>query len=248
MFIAANWKMNLDKKSIKSFINHLQYFEFSKDIQMCIFPPTIYIDFLHKLIKNIPILIGGQNCHHLSFGAFTGEVSATSLKEFGCDYVLLGHSERRIYNKETNERVKKSAQFGVQSNLRPIICVGENLDQRVNGKAIDFIEKQITDCLPDEFDELTIAYEPIWSIGTGKVPNQTEIMEMHKNIKEIVFSKSKKNVKVLYGGSVNENNIQEILSVNNVDGVLVGGASLKIKDFLAIYVSAVKHLEKNKDI
>ncbi len=248
MFIAANWKMNLDKKSIKSFVEHLKIHKFSKNVQLCIFPPTIYIDFLSKLIKNIPISIGGQNCHHQSFGAFTGEISAISLKEFGCDYVILGHSERRMYNKETNENIKKCAQFGIKSNLRPIICVGENLDQRENGKAINFIEKQITDCLPEHFNELTIAYEPIWSIGTGKIPLQSEIREMHKNIKEIIFSKSKKNVKVLYGGSVNEQNIQEILSVNNVDGVLIGGASLKIKDFLAIYSSAVKHLEKNLNI
>lgn len=243
MFIAANWKMNLDKKSIKSFVEHLQNYKFSENVKSCIFPPTIYIQFLSELIKNIPISIGGQNCHDKSFGAFTGEVSATSLKEFGCDYVILGHSERRTYNKETNESIKKCAQFAIETNLRPIICVGENLDQRVKGKAIDFIEKQITNCLPEEFNELTIAYEPIWSIGTGKIPNQTEIREMHQNIKEIVFSNSKKNIKVLYGGSVNEQNIQEILSVNNVDGVLVGGASLKIKDFLAIYDSAVKHLE-----
>ena len=143
MFIAANWKMNLDKKSIKSFVEHLKIYNFSKNVQLCIFPPTIYIDFLSKLIKNIPISIGGQNCHHESFGAFTGEISAISLKEFGCDYVILGHSERRIYNKETNESIKKCAQFGIKSSLSPIICVGENLDQRENGKAIDFIEKQI---------------------------------------------------------------------------------------------------------
>ncbi len=244
MFIAANWKMNLDKKLIKSFVEHLKIYKFSKNVQLCIFPPTIYIDFLSGLAENLPFSIGGQNCHHQSFGAFTGEISAISLKEFGCDYVILGHSERRIYNKETNDFIKKSAQFAIKSNLKPIICVGENLDQRENGKAIDFIEKQIIDCLPEDFKELTIAYEPIWSIGTGKIPHQSEIREMHKNIKEIVFSKLKKNVKVLYGGSVNEQNIKEILSVNNVDGVLVGGASLKIKDFLAIYGSAVKHLEK----
>ena len=244
MFIAANWKMNLDKKSIKSFVEHLKIYKFSKNVQLCIFPSTIHIDFLSELTENIPIAIGGQNCHHQSSGAFTGEISAISLKEFGCDYVILGHSERRIYNKETNDIIKKCAQFAIKSNLTPIICVGENLDQREKGKAIDFIEKQIADCLPEDFNDLTIAYEPIWSIGTGKIPLQSEIREMHKNIKEIVFLKSKKNVKVLYGGSVNEQNITEILSVNNVDGVLVGGASLKVKDFLAIYGSAVKHLEK----
>ena len=104
---------------------------------------SLYIDLLNELTKNVSISIGGQNCHHQSFGAFTGEVSAISLKEFGCDYVILGHSERRIYNKETNESIKKCAQFGIKSNLKPIICVVENLDQRENGTAIDFIKKRI---------------------------------------------------------------------------------------------------------
>ncbi|MFL2819154.1 MAG: triose-phosphate isomerase [Candidatus Puniceispirillales bacterium] len=244
MFIAANWKMNLDKKSINYFIKHLRYYKFSNDVNVCIFPPTIYINFLNELIKNLPISIGGQNCHNQSFGAYTGEVSAISLKEFGCDYVILGHSERRIYNKETNKHIKKCAELAIETNLKPIICVGENLIERKNGNAINFIEKQIIECLPERFEEIIIAYEPIWSIGTGQIPHKTEIREMHKNITEIVSSKMKKNVQVLYGGSVNENNIDEILSVNNVNGVLVGGASLKIKDFLAIYSSAVKYLDK----
>ena len=244
MFIAANWKMNLDKKSINYFIKYLRDYKFSNDVNVCIFPPTIYINFLNELIKNLPISIGGQNCHNQSFGAYTGEVSATSLKEFGCDYVILGHSERRIYNKETNKHIKKCAELAIETNLKPIICVGENLIERKNGNAINFIEKQIIECLPERFEEIIIAYEPIWSIGTGQIPHKTEIREMHKNITEIVSSKMKKNVQVLYGGSVNENNIDEILSVNNVNGVLVGGASLKIKDFLAIYSSAVKYLDK----
>ena len=126
--------------------------------------------------------------------------------------------------------------------------MGENLSERENGKAINFIEKQLIECLPDRFEEIIIAYEPIWSIGTGKIPHKTEIREMHKNITEIVNSKTKKKVKVLYGGSVNKNNIEEILSVNNVSGVLVGGASLKVKDFLAIYSSAVMYLNKIHNI
>ena len=248
MFIAANWKMNLDKKSINSFIEHLRDYKFSDDVNVCIFPPTIYINFLNELINNLPISIGGQNCHNQSFGAYTGEVSAASLKEFGCEYVILGHSERRIYNKETNRHIQKCAELAIKTNLKPIICVGENLSERENGKAINFIEKQIIECLPEKFEEIIIAYEPIWSIGTGKIPHKTEIKEMHENITEIVNSKTKKKVKILYGGSVNENNIEEILSVNNVGGVLVGGASLKIKDFLAIYSSAVKYLDKIHNI
>ena len=243
MLIAANWKMNLDKNSINSFINQLQSYKFSNNVKVCIFPPIIYINFLHELVKNTQILIGGQNCHYNSSGAFTGEVSAVSLKECGCEYVILGHSERRMYNKETNENIKKRAEFALQTKLKPIICVGENIDIRGNGTAKNFIKKQIIESLPEEFDELTIAYEPVWSIGTGKIPNKYEIIEMHNNIKEIVYSKAKKNVNVLYGGSVNQANIKDILSAGNVDGVLVGGSSLKIKEFLAIYSSAVMYLD-----
>ena len=242
MLIAANWKMNLDKNSIKSFIEQLRSAKFSDDIKVCIFPPIIYVNFLYELIKNTPILIGGQNCHHQSFGAFTGEVSAISLREFGCEYVILGHSERRIYNKETNENIKKCTESAIRANLKPIVCVGENIDTRENGTAKKFIKKQILESLPEKFDKLTIAYEPVWSIGTGKIPNKDEIKEMHKFIKEIVYSKAKKNIDVLYGGSVNQTNIKDILSVENVDGVLVGGSSLKIKEFLAIYSSAVMYL------
>ena len=242
MLIAANWKMNLDKNSMKSFIKQLQSYKFSDDIKVCIFPPVIYVNFLNKLVKDTPILIGGQNCHYQSFGAFTGEVSAVSLKEFGCEYVILGHSERRMYNNENNENIKKCAEAGIKAKLKPIICVGENIDIRENGTAKNFIEKQIIESLPEEFDELLVAYEPIWSIGTGKVPNKVEIKEMHKHIKDIVYSKAKKNIHVLYGGSVNKTNIKDILSVGNVDGVLVGGGSLKVKEFLAIYSSAVMYL------
>ena len=242
MLIAANWKMNLDKKSIKSFITELQSYKFSDDIKVCIFPPIIYVNFLHELVKNTPILIGGQNCHYQSTGAFTGEVSAISLREFGCEYVILGHSERRIHNKEINENIKKCAETAIKAKLKPIICVGENIDIRDNGTAKKFIEKQIIESLPEEFDKLTIAYEPIWSIGTGKIPDVAEIRDMHKYIKEIIHSKTKKNINVLYGGSVNQTNIKDILSVEYVDGVLVGGSSLKIKEFLAIYSSAVMYL------
>ena len=242
MLIAANWKMNLDKYSIMSYIKQLETCNFSNDIKLCIFPPVIYINFLYELIKNTPILIGGQNCHYQPFGAFTGEVSAISLKEFDCKYVILGHSERRTYNKETNQNIKKCAESGIKAKLKPIICVGENIDIRENGTAKKFIKKQILESLPDKFDTLIIAYEPVWSIGTGKIPNKDEIKEMHKYIKEIVYSKAKKNIDVLYGGSVNQTNIKDILSVENVEGVLVGGSSLKIKEFLAIYSSAVMYL------
>ncbi len=244
MFIAANWKMNLDKSSIEDFSNGLKNFELNNKIKLCIFPPTIYISYLYSLIQTLPIYIGGQNCHYKDFGAFTGEVSSISLKDSGCKYVILGHSERRKNNLESNVFIKKCAQTAIKAGLIPIICVGENLDQRQNGSALDFIKQQVEESTPEKFDNIYIAYEPIWSIGTGVIPTSLEINEAHTQIKNIL-SKSSKNVKVLYGGSVVYSNAKQILSVNSVDGLLIGGASLNIKDFLAIYSSAVKQLDIN---
>lgn len=244
MFIAANWKMNLDKKSILKFTKSLHKFKFSNEINACIFPPMTYIDYLNNLINNLPVSVGGQNCHFKSSGAFTGEVSANCLKDSGCEYVLIGHSERRMFNNENNAEIKSRAQAAINSNLKVILCVGENLTDREEGNALEYIEKQINECLPENFYNSFIAYEPIWSIGTGKIPSKLEIQEMHHNIKNIVHKIFKKSTNVLYGGSVNTVNINDILMIKDVDGVLVGGASLKAKDFLAIYSAAVKYLNK----
>ena len=242
MLIAANWKMNLDKKSILEFTKSLQEFKFSNEINTCIFPSMTHIDYLHNLLVDLPIKIGGQNCHYKSSGAFTGEVSASFLKDTGCEYALIGHSERRILSSENNAEIKSRAQTAINSNLKVILCVGENLSDREEGNALEYIEKQINDCLPNNFKNSYIAYEPIWSIGTGKIPSASEIQEMHNQIKKITYRILNKSIKVLYGGSVNSENINDILKITNVDGVLVGGASLKAKDFLAIYSAAVKHL------
>ena len=184
MFIAANWKMNLDKKSILEFTKSLQKFKFSNKIDTCIFPPMTHIDFLHNLIDNLPIFIGGQNCHFMSSGAFTGEISANFLKDTGCKYVLIGHSERRTLNNEKNAEIKSRAETAINSSLKVILCVGENLSDRQQGKALKFIEDQLNDCLPNNFKDSFIAYEPIWSIGTGKIPSVFEIQEMHTHIKK----------------------------------------------------------------
>ena len=242
MFIAANWKMNLNKSLIVEFCKIIQNIEFSEEIKTCIFPPNVYINHLKNLIKNLPISIGGQNCHYETNGAFTGEVSSSSLKDIGCDYVILGHSERRVYNNESNLHINNCASSAINSNLIPIICVGESLKDRENGNALDFIEKQINESLPNSFENIIIAYEPVWSIGTGRIPSKIQIKEIHKHIKSIVYLKKNKKIKVLYGGSVNPSNVSDILLVYNVDGLLIGGASLNAKDFLAIYSSTVKYL------
>jgi triosephosphate isomerase len=240
MFIAANWKMNLNKKEIYDFIKNIEDFKFYKNVEACIFPSSLFIDYVATLIKNLPIFLGGQSCHYNQNGAFTGEISPVSLKLLGCNYVLLGHSERRINNNENNDYVRKCSFSAVNANLIPIICVGESLETRKNGNALDYIKNQVHECLPQNYEQAYIAYEPVWSIGTGHIPNNSEIEEMHTLIKNEVKKLKNKSVKVLYGGSVNPKNAKEIMSIKNVDGTLVGGASLNIKDFLAIYTSAVK--------
>ena len=245
MFIAANWKMNLDKVSISKFCDVLYDYKFSSKVEACIFPPIPYMDYLNRLIKKLPISVGGQNCHYKFSGAFTGEVSPKFLRDTGCEYVIIGHSERRNINNESNNEIKLRAQSAINSKLKTILCVGESLCHREKGYALKFVEKQLLECLPNDLNNLMVAYEPVWSIGTGKIPNISEINEMHEHIKKVVLKLTNKKVKVLYGGSVNLENIDSILNIINVDGVLVGGASLKVKDFLAIYSAAVKHLDNS---
>ena len=246
MFIAANWKMNLNLNDINLFSESLKINNFSNHVQVCIFPQSLHLNYLINLLKTTPVYFGGQNCYLKTNGPFTGEISPVALKEIGCDFVILGHSERRQIFNETNDHIKKCSEAAINANLTPIICVGESLDNRNNKKALDFVKEQILNSTPVTKNEIIIAYEPIWSIGTGIIPSKEEIFEMHDFIKKIAYSLLNAKVKVLYGGSVNLNNLEEVLSVNNVDGILVGGASLKVKDFLAIYEAVVKHVSIEK--
>ena len=240
MFIAANWKMNLDKIQIKKFVESLKYQKFYEEIDVCIFPPTIYISFLQNLIQDLPIHIGGQSIHFENKGAFTGETSAISLVDNGCKFVLIGHSERRNLGIENNDKINKCIKVAINSGLTPIICIGEKLEDRKNGNAFNFIKKQIIQCIPENINKILIAYEPIWSIGTGATPRADEIQEMHIFIKKILSTIGNKSCKILYGGSVNASNARLISGIEEVSGLLIGGASLNVKDFLAIYSSTVK--------
>ena len=246
MIIAANWKMNLNLNDINLFSESLKINNFSNHVKVCIFPQSLHLNYLINLLKTTPVYFGGQNCYLKTNGPYTGEISPVALKEIGCDYVILGHSERRQIFNETNDHIKKCSEAAINANLTPIICVGESLDDRNNKKALDFVKEQILNSTPVTKNEIIIAYEPIWSIGTGIIPSKEEIFEMHDFIKKIAYSLLNAKVKVLYGGSVNLNNLEEVLSVNNVDGILVGGASLKVKDFLAIYEAVVKHVSIEK--
>jgi triosephosphate isomerase len=196
-----------------------------------------------KAAEKSPIAIGGQDCHALASGAYTGDVSAEMLRDAGATAVILGHSERRQYHGETNVIVAGKVKAARRAGLTPILCVGESDKERGAGQAVPVVTQQLLASIPPELEagDLTIAYEPIWAIGTGKTPTAADIAEMHAAIRATLmerFPAAANALRILYGGSVKPDNAAEILSVRNVDGALVGGASLKAADFLAIIRAA----------
>ncbi len=191
---------------------------------------------LNEIVLNArPIKLGGQDCHFEKTGSFTGDISASMLKRVGCQYVILGHSERRAAHFESDEIVAKKIRAALSDELIPIICVGENKETRDRGEHLEFVRKQLTDSIPADlkFTKLVIAYEPIWSIGTGAIPTPAQIAEMMDFIKKTIG----KECFTLYGGSVTSQNSKEILSTPGVDGLLVGKASLDSEEFVKISLS-----------
>ena len=234
--IVSNWKMNLDLSNSKKLINKLIKSTPKKKsyLKNIICPQFLLIPSISNLIKNTHLLLGAQNCHYERGGAFTGESSIELLKNFNCKYVILGHSERRLFSADSNFLVKKKIKIELSEKIKPIVCIGEPLDFRKNKKYLKFLEKQLNECIP-ECNEIIVAYEPIWSIGTGLVPKFEEIFEVQNYIKS--FLKKKKSIKkisVLYGGSVSSNNIVNIVQESKVDGALIGGSSLVDKEILKI--------------
>lgn len=191
------------------------------------------------LLKERPIKLGAQDCHHEISGSFTGSVSAEMLSKVSCQYVILGHSERRTYNFESDEIVAKKITAALEQKLTPIICVGESKEVRDASKHLEFVYRQVIHSIPSEaqFEKMVIAYEPIWSIGTGVVPSTEQIAEMANLFKKIFaekFAGRAKEYFMLYGGSVTSQNSKEILAINGVDGLLVGKASLDVEEFVKI--------------
>lgn len=225
--IVANWKMNGSLSFIVSYFQDLG----SSDLSEVVFcPPFPYLNAVRNCFFAESYTLGAQDCHALDTGAFTGNVSALMLKDMGCKYVILGHSERRHYHGETNKAVKQKSQAALKHEIIPIICVGETLEDRQSKKHLDTVKQQLTESIPETIDTVVIAYEPVWAIGTGLTATLEDIVEMHQMIATHVAGK----YRILYGGSVTANNAGEILSQPNVDGVLVGGASLKPELFTQI--------------
>ena len=201
-------------------------------------PATLLSRAAHSL-DGEKLLLGGEDCHTADFGAHTGDISAPMLKEAGASYVIVGHSERRNDHHESNDLVRQKAEAAWRAGLVSIICVGEKLEERESGKTLDIIEKQLAGSIPDHAtpQNTVIAYEPVWAIGTGKTPTAKDVGDVHEFMRNKLvarFGQSGKLFRLLYGGSVKPDNAVELLGVDNVDGALVGGASLKASDFLAI--------------
>jgi triosephosphate isomerase (TIM) len=239
--IVGNWKMNGTAEHVAEWANFDPVLVLEK-AELVICPSAVYFTDLAIHLSE-DIAIGAQDCSiRTDDGAFTGEVSAKMLGDIGCDYVILGHSERRLYNNETNAIIHKKAENAINAHLTAIICVGETLNERENGKAQDIVKQQILEAVPsDSNDENTvIAYEPVWAIGTGKVASPEDVQTMHAFIRGLLKEKLDNGgaIRILYGGSVKASNAGELLALPDVDGALVGGASLDQTEFLNIAKSA----------
>lgn len=236
--IVANWKMNGSMDSVRAYaIELVKRMETTQtNAQLVIAPPFPYLMFMNGRLLSRDIALAGQDCSaKAEKGAYTGDVSAAMLKDIGCQYVIVGHSERRQHFKESNDIVAAKIEFALKAGLIPILCVGETLAEKEAGKTEKVVKTQLDAVQLSK--NLVIAYEPVWSIGTGHVPTEKEITSMCTYIQ--TYAQKKKNpVPVLYGGSVNGENAREILTLKGVDGVLVGGASLTIDTFWPIIISA----------
>ena len=236
--IIANWKMNFLLKNGKQFVKKILINKKIFKNKLIICPPTSIIYEISKQLKNKNIGLGAQDCHFEKFGAFTGNVSPLMLKDIGCKYVILGHSERRIYHFESNLIIKKKLLNAIEHNLKVILCIGEDSKTKKKNKTLDFLAKQIKETVPTKnlANKIIIAYEPIWSIGSGVTPNINDISNIHKFIKDklIKINRFYRNTKILYGGSVNNKNAKKFLKINEIDGLLVGGASTKLNKLISI--------------
>ena len=243
--IAGNWKMNNDKEETKSLINSLKSISFSKDVKVMIAPSYIHLSDAAEMLKDHKIDVLAQNMHFLNNGAYTGEISPQMLKSIGISKVILGHSERRIYYNETENSLKQKIKAAIESNFEIIFCFGEQLSDRKKGKHFDLIENQLKIPLfhleSNSWKRIILAYEPVWAIGTGETATPNQVQEMHSFIRSLIkqnYNDDLANrISILYGGSVKSKNSKEIFSKDDVDGGLIGGASLDFSEFVKIIES-----------
>jgi len=247
--IAGNWKMNLNSaegaelaKDVDSLVGS------QSDVAVCVCPTFTTLESVGKVINDSNIALGAQNMHYEASGAYTGEISAEMLRHLFCSYVILGHSERRQYFGETDDSVNKKTLAALAANLKPIVCVGETLEERESGKMLDVIKTQTEGALvgvkAEDADSLVIAYEPVWAIGTGKTATPEMAEEVHAEIRcmlaGLLGEDAANKVRILYGGSMKPGNAPELLAQKNIDGGLIGGAALKANDFAGIVNAAIE--------
>ena len=236
-YICGNWKMNKTSSEALEFAKEINEFEFNK-VDVLLAPSFVTLESLRKNLKD-EIKLAGQNVSEFDDGAFTGEISTTMLKDIGVEDVIIGHSERREKFSESDEIINAKVKKALADDLSVILCLGESLEVKEEGKEIDFVRDELLKSLDgvDDLENLTIAYEPIWAIGTGKTCSSEDAEIMCKEIRNIInekYGEISQQIRILYGGSVKPSNAGEILSKENIDGVLVGGASLKASDFIEI--------------
>lgn len=227
--IAGNWKMNGLAASLKE-LQDLAALTTGTRHELLICPPATLLRAMSEAAAGTSIATGGQDCHGSISGAHTGDISAEMIMDAGAQYVIVGHSERRTDHGEQSDLVQQKAQAAHRAGLTPIVCVGETKEQREGGEAVTIVLAQIASSLPTTKGTVVVAYEPVWAIGTGLVPTNDDIAEMHEALRKMLGA----DIRLLYGGSVKPGNAAEILTLENVDGALVGGASLKATDFAGI--------------
>ena len=248
LIIAGNWKMN---KTVAEGLDLVQSLKRElaniKEVDVVVCPPFTALSEISKVILDSNIRLGAQNMSEHNYGAYTGEIAAGMLKEFSVRYVILGHSERRQYQKESDELISKKALAAHAAQIKPIVCVGETLDEREAGNTEKVVERQLKGSLAglneEQMEETVVAYEPVWAIGTGKTASPAEAQEVHAFIrKKLTFMFSEtvaRRVRIQYGGSVKPQNARELMGQADVDGALVGGASLEIRSFSDIIKNSI---------
>jgi triosephosphate isomerase len=243
--VAGNWKMNGLKASIgeleKIIAGARKLAQSSVNVDVMVCPPATLIAAFAAAARATPVAIGGQDCHALASGAYTGDLAAEMLRDAGAQAVIVGHSERRRHYAETDAAVRAKAAAAQRAGLVAIVCIGETRAERDGGRTDDVLRAQLDGSLPDSVENLAsgvvVAYEPVWAIGTGLTPAQSDIGAVHGFIRQRLSSRygeAGRGIRILYGGSVKPDNAKDLLTVENVDGALVGGASLKAEEFMAI--------------
>ena len=240
--VAGNWKMNTTVgDGVKLVSEIVEKSKHLSNVKLIVAPPFTHIFSVGEKLKGSEIGLSAQNCASEAKGAYTGEVSAEMLTSIGVEYAIIGHSERREYYKECSEELLKKIKLALANGIVPIFCIGENLDEREANSHFDVVKKQIEEVIyniaENDFEKIIIAYEPVWAIGTGKTATSEQAQEMHAFIRKVLagkFGEKAENTSILYGGSCKPSNAKEIFAQPDVDGGLIGGASLNADDFIAI--------------